>query len=316
MRRPQWVRINLGLVVFALTGVVACIQIPNITGAEAPHGNGQANLTPAPNHDPIIRSLTTHRFITASQSVTLWVQAFDLDCDPMKVSWSVTEGLLSSTVGTDVTLTATATKSAAHISTVQVLVSDGRGGTAQGSLNVQFGPDCLPVMPVEATASQPTPGPCMTPTPEPDVLPAPTTSTSPSSSDGSSGSSQGPLQLVHRRFAMPPGSWVFPWLDVRNTGPQWVGWPRATFNVADPYLTLEVISGGSLNYHWPSVDAGGISRGSSSNFTLSLSRLAAPGYTIRIPLTFRDDQGRVVGSDVLSVVAAGGSGLQNWEPLD
>jgi hypothetical protein len=90
----------------------------------------------------------------------------------MRVSWSVTEGLLSSTVGTDVTLTATATKSTAYISTVQVLVSDGRGGTAQGSVNVQFGADGLPVLPVEATASQPTPEPCIPPTPEPTAVPS------------------------------------------------------------------------------------------------------------------------------------------------
>lgn len=306
-------RAYLVLVFATLLGSAACSQIPFLSSGTAPQGPPAASKTPNPNRDPIIRSLTAHRFMTASQSVTLWVQAFDPNCDLMKVSWSVTEGLLSSTVGTDVTLTAVATKSATYISTVQVSVSDGRGGTAQGSLNVQFGTDGSPVMQVEATASQPTPEPCTTPTPEPSATSAPAPTTSPSSSNNTS---QGPIQLVHRRFAMPPGSWVFPWLDIRNTGSQWVGWPRASFNVSDPYLTLEVVPGGSLTYFWPSVDAGGGSRGSSSNFTLSLSKQAAPGYTIRIPLTFHDDQGRSVGTDVLSIVAAGGNGQQNWEPLD
>lgn len=153
---------------WGLLGVGLLSAACTINAGVLPSGETPPSKTVPPNRDPIIQSLTAHRFANATESVALWVQASDPDCDPLKVSWSVTEGMLSSTVGTNVTLTPTATKSASYITTVQVTVSDGRGGTAQGSLNIQVSSEGFPMMTVEATASPPTPEPCSTPTPEPD----------------------------------------------------------------------------------------------------------------------------------------------------
>lgn len=165
-----WGLVGLGLLSAACT----------INAGITPSGEPTPSKKPAANQDPIIHSLTAHRFVTATESVALWVQASDLDCDPLKVSWSVTEGLLSSTVGTDVTLTSAATRSTSFISTVQVSVSDGRGGSAQGSLNVKFSPEGYPMMAVEATASPPVPEPCSTPPSDPAPSSQPTPSPSPS----------------------------------------------------------------------------------------------------------------------------------------
>lgn len=182
MRRyAAWGLLALGL------SSAACAQLPFFNTATTAPSQVTAKKTPTPNRDPIIKSLTAHRFVTATESVALWVQASDPDCDPLKVTWSITEGLLSSTVGTDVTLTSTATRSEPYIITAQVSVSDGRGGTAQGSLNIQVGADGNPMMATEATASLPTPEPCTTPTPEPTPVPS-----SPSGSNGTPSSSPTP----------------------------------------------------------------------------------------------------------------------------
>ncbi|MNR82473.1 hypothetical protein D3C72_132320 [compost metagenome] len=148
-------------------GLSACTQLPFINGAASNTLSPSATPSRKPNQEPIIKSLTAHRFEDSQDRVTLWVQAYDPECEHLKFSWSATEGLLSTTVGTNVTLTSLATKSVDFVSTVLVSVSDGKGGTVQGSLNVQFTAEGVPLMMVEATKSQPTPEPCSTPTPEP-----------------------------------------------------------------------------------------------------------------------------------------------------
>jgi hypothetical protein len=181
-------RFLLGALVLA-GAITACVQA-NIV---SPVGtDGTANPSPPPNRSPIIKSLAAHRF--SSEKVTLWLQASDPDCDPMSVTWSTTQGILSSTVGLNVDLTMGATSSTPTLATVLVNVSDGRGGSAQGSLNVQFGADGLPTMTQEATASQPTPDPCSTPTP------------SPVGADQSQPTPDGTVRITGRAYT-PSGYW-------------------------------------------------------------------------------------------------------------
>lgn len=176
--RP-WLLLGALLLAGAIT---ACVQANFVT----PSGSGDSeNPSPPPNRSPIINSLTAHRF--TPEKVTLWLQASDPDCDPLSVSWSSTQGILSSTVGMNIDLTMGATSSTPTLATVLVNVSDGRGGSAQGSLNVQFAPDGLPMMTQEATASQPTPQPCSTPSPAPGSSP-------------SSGAQDGTVRITGRAY--------------------------------------------------------------------------------------------------------------------
>ena len=182
-------RLLFGALLLAWT-ITACVQA-NFVARSGSGGN--ENPSPPPNRSPIIKSLTAHRF--TPEKVTLWLQVSDPDCDPLSVSWSTTQGVLSSTVGLNLDLTLGATSSAATLATVLVNVSDGQGGSAQGSLNVQFGPDGLPSMTQEATKSFPTPEPCSTPSPAPG-----------SSGGGSSGPQDGKVRITGRAYT-PSGYW-------------------------------------------------------------------------------------------------------------
>lgn len=257
-------------------GIAACTSNFNM----GPNG---ANPTPTPsqnlNRAPVIKLLESHRFKTKPDCVTLWAIASDPDRDPLKYTWSTTEGILSSTAGTAVELTAAATKSIDFVSTVNITISDGRGGTAEGSLNVQFNADGTPKMVLEDPIPQPTPEPDPTPTPEPTPTPGPTPQ--PIQQDGRTFY----LEMLGNQIMVRPGSLTllrgqdtFRFLALNG------GW-----DIEGPSMLAATVMAPSWVPGWPwgsdaQFGTGFLDSGaySSLNFNIYLVKKGAGGYPERI----------------------------------
>ena len=87
------------------------------------------------NQVPVITAFTANLTNTsaAGQVITFGIDAIDKDNDVLSYSWTATGGTLSTTTGRLVSWTP---PSAAGTYTVQVSLSDGKGGTAEGAQNI------------------------------------------------------------------------------------------------------------------------------------------------------------------------------------
>ena len=87
------------------------------------------------NQVPVITAFTANPTNTsaAGQVITFGIDAIDKDNDVLSYSWTATGGTLSTTTGRLVSWTP---PSAAGTYTVQVSLSDGKGGTAEGAQNI------------------------------------------------------------------------------------------------------------------------------------------------------------------------------------
>lgn len=87
------------------------------------------------NHAPVITAFTANPTNTsaAGQVIIFGIDAVDQDNDVLSYSWSATGGTLSTTTGRLVSWTP---PSSAGTYTVQVSLSDGKGGTAEGAQNI------------------------------------------------------------------------------------------------------------------------------------------------------------------------------------
>ncbi len=92
------------------------------------------------NQPPTITDLSANPaqiFVSSGESAAIAVTASDSDGDPLSYSWSATSGFLT---GAGASVTYTAASCCAGVQTITVTVSDGRGGSAQQSVNVDVRP--------------------------------------------------------------------------------------------------------------------------------------------------------------------------------
>lgn len=87
------------------------------------------------NNGPVITAFTANPTNTsaAGQVITFGIDAIDKDNDVLSYTWTATGGTLSTTTGRLVSWTPPST---AGTYTVQVSLSDGKGGTAEGAQNI------------------------------------------------------------------------------------------------------------------------------------------------------------------------------------
>jgi hypothetical protein len=87
------------------------------------------------NHAPVITAFTANPTNTsaAGQVITFSIDAIDKDNDVLSYTWTATGGTLSTTTGRLVSWTP---PTATGTYTVQVSLSDGKGGTAEGAQNI------------------------------------------------------------------------------------------------------------------------------------------------------------------------------------
>jgi hypothetical protein len=130
-------------------------------------GNGDGN--------PLIDSFTQNiPQVKQGQPVTFTVVAHDPNKRPLQFNWSSTGGTLSTNTGRVVSWDP---PEGAGIYTVTVVISNGNGGVAAGSLNLTVHPGAAPASPppeaTPAPIATPRPGVSVTPRPLPLPLPTP-----------------------------------------------------------------------------------------------------------------------------------------------
>lgn len=128
--------------------------------------------------NPIIDSFTQNiPEVKQGQPITFTVVAHDPNNRPMQFNWSSTGGLLTANTGRVVAWDPPSTEG---VFTVTVVITNGNGGVATGSLNMTVhAPGAQPsATPAPAATPTPTPAPLATalpvPTPKPTLAPTPT----------------------------------------------------------------------------------------------------------------------------------------------
>ena len=121
-----WVNFNINSAVGENTGL-AEIEVYQVAGSP---GNTSPSITSGPTASPST--------ITNAQTATLSVTASDADGDPLSYSWSTTGGSVSGSGSTAVYTPLPVTVSTVY--RVDVVVSDGKGGSVTGTVNVTVNP--------------------------------------------------------------------------------------------------------------------------------------------------------------------------------
>lgn len=123
--------------VFVMVG--GCSLTSTVVGITSP--------TPQPSGvtNPIIQTLAPNPTAVAHKSdvMTFTVGAYAANGAPLSYTWTSTKGYLSSTTGQAISWTPQKTDGTLEsgLATIQVIVSDGKGGTAQGAVNIMIAAD-------------------------------------------------------------------------------------------------------------------------------------------------------------------------------
>lgn len=129
--KPRFTLLGIILLAAMLPLQAGCdikTQITNSVGATGGDSGSK-------NQAPTITAFTANPTNTTApgQTVTFSIDAVDPDNDILKYTWTATGGTLSSTAGRVVSWTPPAS---AGTYTVQVAISDQKGGTAEGAQNI------------------------------------------------------------------------------------------------------------------------------------------------------------------------------------
>lgn len=108
------------------------------------------------NRSPVISTFTANPSNEAKpgQAITFLVAANDPDTDPMQFTWSATGGNLSTNAGQAVSWTPPSTPGTFS---VQVVITDGKGGAALGAQNITVGADKVTLAPPVLPSPSPAP---------------------------------------------------------------------------------------------------------------------------------------------------------------
>ncbi|HLX62641.1 MAG TPA: trypsin-like serine protease [Planctomycetota bacterium] len=120
---------------------IAASWIDSITGGSQTSGN----------HNPTIQSLGfAPNSVSVGQQVTFTAAASDVDGDTLNYHWIFGDGVEDANGSASETHTFTANGNYS----VQLIVTDGKGGSAQSGVSVQVGPDTNPTNVIPATATK------------------------------------------------------------------------------------------------------------------------------------------------------------------
>lgn len=161
-------RRTVGLVLAGLGGLLLAgcfVSVTDGTGNQLVPGT----TTPSANN-PIINALTANPTnVTKGQAITVSIRAQDPKQQPLDYAWSATGGTLSTTTGQ---LVQWIPPTEPGTYTINVLVSNGTGGSTAGSLNLVVAADGGGVIGADAPQAEPSSQPSAEPTPAPSASPA------------------------------------------------------------------------------------------------------------------------------------------------
>lgn len=152
---PRTARLSVAAVSIAL--LIGCAQNVN-----TPEGGGGGGAPAGPNRAPVIGALTanpTSITVTEGRPITLQAVATDPEGETLAYNWTATGGTLNSTTGQLVYWVPPSTPGTYAVS---LLVTDGRGASTAGSVNI-----------VVNEQGQAIVGPSAAPTPAPTPSPSP-----------------------------------------------------------------------------------------------------------------------------------------------